>query len=296
MSVEPVRISSSIVRKWHTCQRAWFFQYYRDLQSKEGRHPASAVGSFVHTYLEWYYKPGRPEDPQKKMEEHAAEWIELAPELREGVNKSLILSTTIVNNYHQWVTENRMDRDLEWEDTEAHISVDMGEGTGVTLTMKLDGLARRKSTGMPVVVDHKTVQEMGQDEGHGRLNLQFRTYDLGMYLHTGVKHDGVIVNELRRVDSSDENSRPPYNQRWETRWSMDEMRQQWVHLVMVAGHIRKARKQLDNGMDPQQVVLPMPNPQECRRCDYKIPCMMMDDRTLDMEGYIAENYKVEVRV
>lgn len=295
MNLEPVRISSSIVRSWQTCERQWWFAYYRDLQKKEGAHPASAVGQFVHTWLEWYYKPGHPSDPQAKMEEKAQEWITLAPELKQSINEALILSTTMVGKYPQWLEDSRMDRDLEWTDTESHISVEMGEGTEITLTMKLDNVGRRKSTGLPIVMDHKSVQSLGQDEPFGRLNPQFRTYDLGMFLHTGVVHDGVLVNELRRVDSGNEDSKPPYFARWEVRWSIDERRFYWIRLVNIANQIRKAKSKLDAGMDHRQVLTPSPNSQECKRCDFRIPCLMTEDGS-NVEGYIAENYKVEKRI
>jgi hypothetical protein len=229
------------------------------------------------------------------MEALAQEWIIDSPDLREDINKSLILATIMTTKYEAHIIDNRMDRDLEFEETEAHISVQMDKESNVTLTMKLDVLGRRKSTGMPVIIDHKTVDQIGQGEGHGKLDLQFRTYDLGMFLKTGIQHDGVIINELRRVDSSMDESKPPYFNRWEVRWNMEEMRNHWTHLMITANRIRKARAQLDNGVSHHQVVVPKPSMMECRRCNYRVPCGMADDGS-DMEGYIQEIYTVQERV
>lgn len=288
---ESIVISASQVSTWLVCERQWYFKWFRALIAKEGGYHPASVGAFVHKWLEFRYKPGKPVEPQTEMEKFAEHWKVDSPELEESINRALILSTTMTQKYDLWVVENRIDSDLEVLDTERKVKVKMDDESGVELTMKLDVIGKRKSTGMPVIVDHKTVDTIGQGEGHAKLDIQFRTYDLGMFLATGEKHDGVIINELRRVDSTAENSKPPYFNRYEVQYNMDEMRAHWTHLMISADRMRRATARLRAGEHHQKVLVPKPSMQNCRNCDFRVACVMSDDGS-DAEGFVQANYKV----
>lgn len=286
-----MRISSSFLKDLDRCKRLWWLAWYRKLTTAEGESTPQNVGNLVHKGLEYLYKPGWTGDVLKILDGEIEQMAADAPQYAEGIRKDGELAKVMVEEYLTWKVQE--DIGLEILETEVLVEAPL-EGTPFTLVGKLDGRGRRTLTGSRVVLENKTVERFSEIPKTAQINFQFKTYDLLEFLKARFegdegKSDGVIVNMFRRVDNQHPTSKPPYFERYEVRYNLEELRNHWKHVVTLAYESQDIIKRLDAGEDHHLVVPPSPESSCAWMCKFRAVCPMLDDGS-DAEGYLQENY------
>lgn len=282
-------ISSSEMRAWQRCRRKWWLRYYRILAAPEGNNSPQNVGNMVHKALEMYYSKATQIDPLASIQEMYQKLLEDYPAYVDTLVRDQGVATMMVSSYIRWLEEEFVDVDLDFYEAESRVSVPLGD-TGYTLTGRMDARARRKSTGGRITMDHKTVASLDEIQKTAQIDNQFLTYDLIDFLaHDETQGDGVLINMLRRVDSSHPNSKPPYFARYEIRYNLQELRNHWKHVLSICKEIDEAIQKLVAGGNHQTIVPPSPSKQCAWDCPYRSICPMFDDGS-NVDSFIAANY------
>lgn len=280
-------LSTSQIQAFQRCKRKWWFQYSRQLQYSDAGNKPVTVGNIVHKVMEYYYRPGEKSDPIDQVDIMVKEMVELEPTYEEAITNHAMLAKTMVLNYFDWVEETNADVGIVIESVENRISVPLGD-TGFTLTGRPDARATR--FGMRLPIDHKTVDSFDQIPKTAQINHQFLTYCLLEYLNDReATIDAVMINMFRRVDHNHELSKPPYFDRYEVRYNLNELRAHWYHILSVAREISQAVERLDNGENHQKVVPPTPSKNCSWDCSFRVVCPMFDDGS-NAEGFLESQF------
>lgn len=292
---DPMELSTSQIRTYQRCLRKWWLQYYRRLQYSDGGNKPATVGQLVHKALEHLYHPDRERfgPPLEMMATLLEEMVVANPSFEAEIRSSGELATVMFNGYLTWLEDSLADQGLEIYASEAQVKAPLGE-TGYTLTGRLDARAMR--FGSKVVIDHKTVKALDEIPKIAQIDHQFLTYWLVEFLQDdGIPIDSVMINMFRRVDNTNQASKPPYFERYEVRYNREEIRNHWYHVVEVANQISETKRRLESGEDHQRVVPPTPMKSCAWDCSFRMICPMFDDGS-DVEGFIKMQYPDEMDV
>lgn len=260
------------------------------LKAPEGSQSPQNVGNMVHKALETYYGSAGVMTPLESIVPMYEKMLEDFPDYEAAINRDKELATIMVNAYMEYLEEELVDLDLEFLGSEDALEAPL-EGTDHIITGRNDAIARRKSTGGRVTIDHKTVKSLNELQKTAQIDPQFLTYDLIDFLVHGDKGDAIMINMLRRVNSENELSKPPYFGRFEIQHNLQELRNHWKHVVSLCDEMEKTVMALDEGEDHHKVVPPSPSKQCAWDCSYRGICGMFDDGGA-VEAYLAANYEI----
>lgn len=280
MSESPIRLSNSEIQTFKDCRRKWWLSYYRRLKPRQKDYTGPlALGSRIHLALEEYYENGTPllEAHKKLVEEDKQTLLEEFRDV-ESLEKEAELGHIMLEGYLQWVEEEGIDSELELVSNEETITMPMFNGA-VELTGKIDMRVRRKSDGVRMFRDFKTVGgSLGDFANLAPMNEQILTYMLLEQSKEGEENrsEGGIFTMLKKVRRSSR-AQPPFYDQIEVRHNIFTLRSFWDRIHGVISDIMRVRKALDEGESPSFHAYPRPS----RDCKWKCPffnvCTMMDD-------------------
>jgi len=288
-------LTQSELKTWFRCRRKWWLETYRALTKR--RHEGSApldIGTLVHSGLEAYYRPTDRRDPLDAVRDKTQTMLDHYPEAAKEILACAELAVIMIEGYMQWLEEDGGDVDLDVYAAEQPVEVALGEHR---LLGKLDAAALRRSDGLRLQLEHKTVQNLADLPKTAQTNFQMLTYDLLAHLKSledgdpSVRTDGVLLNMLRKVKRT-KAAKPPFYGRHSVRHNVEELRNHWRHVTEIARNIEQARARLDAGENPQRVAPPNPTRDCSWDCQFYAVCGPghMDDGS-DAEGMIQALYE-----
>jgi RecB family exonuclease len=291
----PYKLSNSEIQTFKDCRRKWWLAYYRRLKpATQNMTGPLALGSRIHGAFELYYTQDIPlldahtqlvASDKQKLIESFRDTIELDTEAELG--------RIMLEGYLEWVEENGIDSELEIISAEEIINMPLFGGE-VELQGKLDMRVRRKTDGMRMFRDFKTVGgSFTEFASTAHMNEQILTY---MLLETSKNDenercDGGIFTLLRKVKRT-ANARPPFYDQFEVRHNTFALRAFWNRIHGVIGDLMRTRKGLDEGQDHHFVAYPRPS-RDCRwKCQFFAVCPLFDDGSA-AEQALTEMYVVD---
>jgi hypothetical protein len=193
---------------------------------------------------------------------------------------------------------------------------------------RLDMLVEDKD-GLYWIVDHKTTARMEDNEPFLELDEQCGSYCWAIQEMLGVKVGGVIYNELYKgvpiepaMNSSQRQGRwYSINRQQNTSYDLVlktiteaneplHLYEDYLNFLKAEGRmyfrriqVHRSQEELQNlgrqiaeetadMLDPNLRIYPNPNKWNCKWCDYRLPCMAMNDGS-DIEWIIKENYRLD---
>jgi hypothetical protein len=280
-SGEVYTLSNSEIQTFKDCRRKWWLTYYRRLKPKEKKFVGPlALGSRIHEALDQYYSTGVP-----LLEAHAklveADRELLASDYRDPseLDGEADLGRIMLEGYLQWVEEEGIDNELEMISTEEILNMPMFDGE-VELTGKLDMRVRRKSDGVRMFRDFKTVGgSFDQFYSTAHMNEQILTYMLlEQHANQGTEErsEGGLFTLIKKVKRT-ANAKPPFYDQFEVRHNIFSLRSFWNRIHATVLDLMRVKTALDQGTHHSQVAYPTPS----RDCTWKCPffsvCPMFDD-------------------
>jgi CRISPR/Cas system-associated exonuclease Cas4 (RecB family) len=274
------RLSNSEIQTFKDCRRKWWLSYYRSLKPRYKEHTGPlALGSRIHAALEQHYENGVP-----LLQAHEqlvrSEKEELLTDFRDvsSLEKEAELGHTMLEGYLQWVEENGIDSELEIVSNEEVITMPLFNGE-VELTGKLDMRVRRKSDGVRMFRDFKTVGgSLGDFANLAPMNEQILTYMLLEQSKPNEEHrsEGGIFTMLKKVRRS-ARAQPPFYDQIEVRHNVFTLRSFWDRIHGTISDMMRVRRALDDGESPSFHAYPRPS-RDCKwKCQFFTVCTMMDD-------------------
>lgn len=280
MTDKITRLSNSEIQTFKDCRRKWWLSYYRNLKPRYKEHTGPlALGSRIHAALEQHYENGVP-----LLQAHEqlvrSEKEELLTDFRDvsSLEKEAELGHTMLEGYLQWVEENGIDSELEIVSNEEVITMPLFNGE-VELTGKLDMRVRRKSDGVRMFRDFKTVGgSLGDFANLAPMNEQILTYMLLEQSKPNEEHrsEGGIFTMLKKVRRS-ARAQPPFYDQIEVRHNVFTLRSFWDRIHGTISDMMRVRRALDDGESPSFHAYPRPS-RDCKwKCQFFTVCTMMDD-------------------
>jgi hypothetical protein len=221
------------------------------------------------------------------------------------------LERAMIAGYVQWLNETGADADYDVLASETYQEALLPGITGrggvaVYIIAKLDAKVRRRSDGVLLYVDHKTVADFTSKTMLLAIDEQMLWYDLIEILTNtpkGERSGGALYNMLRRVKRTAK-ANPPFYQRQEILHNRAQIESFYRQLYGTISDLLALERRLDEGTSHQ--VAAYPNPQgDCTwSCDYRLICPLFNDgsRVEDMiKTYYVEGdplsyyYKDEVK-
>lgn len=306
---DQLRLSNSEMSTWRRCPRKWWLGTYRELTPRRELEAGTplVIGNLVHDALAAYYDPVNSADPVAHAQAECDRIAREVPTLADEVEKDRQLVTAMLEGYLEWLADNGADQDLEIEGTERMVEVLIAppievDGQtvrgGVTLLSKLDAPVTRRSDGLKLAFEHKTVGSLDKPLHLLRLDTQLLTEHLARFLfavsqgataeEANHQCSGILYNMLRKVKRTAA-AKPPFYARVDVPHNVNELRNHWRHVMAVAREIQETRIALDAGADHHTVCRPSPM-DDCKwSCPFFKVCPMVDDGS-DVEGALAELY------
>ena len=290
----PYRVSNSEIQTFKDCKRRWWFNYYRRLQPKKKKVSGPlALGSRMHNALEQYYENGIP------LLEAYAEFVEHDRVVAftenldiEELEKEAELGRIMLEGYLEWISDEGIDGDYDIISNEETLSMPLLDGS-VELQGKLDMRVRRKSDGVRLIRDFKTVgQSFEQYTSTLHLNEQVLTYMTLEAYHNveGDRSSGALFTLLKKVRRSAK-ANPPFYKQVEIEHNVFTLRAFWKRLHGTVKDLMNTKNALDLGTDPLLVAAPRPSNDCTWKCPYFSICPMVDDGS-DVEDAIKDQFEV----
>jgi hypothetical protein len=208
---QAVLIRTSERKKYRGCKWSWKYTYLAGLETK-ARRGALSFGSMGHAALEAYYPPGvkRGQHPAEAFAELYDAQPDTFDQWDEEGNKvpARDLGIAMMNGY---VEQYGTDPDFEMVAPEMGFQIDVLDEGGrllCTYVGKMDGVARRRSTGKLVILEHKTAKSIPErvfiNSDYGEQGLSYAWAATRWLQHTGVLGpdeavEGVVFNFLRKA-------------------------------------------------------------------------------------------------
>lgn len=280
---------------WLRCRRKWFLGFYRQLQHKRYGGSPITIGGLVHYGLEAYYRPDQRKHPLETIGIRTQEMLDRYPDDTNDILKCAELAQIMLEGYMEWLEETGADSDIEITGAEEAVEVQLGP---YRLRGKLDARGYRRSDGLLLQMEDKTVQNLVDLPKVAQTNFQYLTYDLLAFLAArelapGVQRtDGVLLNMLRKVKRTAQ-AKPPFYGRHEVRHNQEELRNHWRHVLAIAQETDTARARLDDGESHHLVAPPTPARDCSYACEFYAVCGpgMLDDGS-DAEGMLQSAYEI----
>lgn len=288
-----VGISNSEIQTFKECKRKWWLTYYRGLQMKLERPSGPlALGTRVHAALEAYYADNQdPVEVYRQLAE--ADRYNLLVEQRptDDFDKEAELGRVMIEGYVEWLEETGADENLEVVGAEKRLSATLLDGK-VELQGKLDLRVKRKTDGIRLLFDHKTVgTSFAEFNKTAHMAEQVLVYMILEALQPDEleRCDGAVYNLLRKTKRS-ATAKPPFYERTEVRHNKTTLDAFWKRLHGMLGDIVHLRAQLDAGADHFTVAYPTPTKDCSWKCPFYAVCPMFDDGSA-AEQMLSDYYK-----
>lgn len=273
-----ISVSQSELRTFRDCKRRWYLTYYLGLKRREESPVSDAnLGTRVHLALEKYYwgsyDPIQVLDIQYDAAEAEYEDNEY---YFKDLKKERKLAKVMVEGYLEWVAETGVDEDIEVISAEEDLRVP-GPIEGTELRAKMDLRIRRKSDGARLFLDHKTKASFQNAQRVLHIDGQMRFYALLEKLDGRDEFtDGGLYNLLRRV-SRTARAKPPFYAREECRYTIHDLRSEWLRTAKQLSELVALRAALDAGGDHQYHAYSSPTMDCAWKCSFFHMCALMDD-------------------
>lgn len=292
-------LTNSEMKEWRSCHRKWYLSYYRKLarDGKSFNNPLS-IGTRVHDALSAYYDPNERKDPMLVLAQSVDADLAKYPACEKDIRAEADLCDAMLSGYLQWVQETGVDAGLRIVAAEGARVVPLAPNDpglkDVNLLSKLDVRVLREFDGARLALEHKTVGDLSTPLQTLKLDTQLLTEHLVEYMALKVEGKeeeaakGVLYNMLRKVKRT-ARAKPPFYGRETVPHNLDELRNHWKHVVIVAHQILAAQTLLDTGVDHNLVCEPNPT-RDCKwDCPFFKVCVMFDDGS-DVEGALRDLY------
>lgn len=266
-----VKVTNSEIETWRTCKRRWMYKYYY-FKAKPSEAPVGplTLGSIVHLGLEKYYRDG--DDPVKVAADYYMTEAEKWPESKVELANESALAQAMLSGYIDWIAENGVDANLRVTGVEQVVETTLRPG--IVLRGKLDQVVQRDD-GAHMFLDFKTAPQTAPPP-HLQILSQFRVYALLRAATLDAWTDGAYYQILKKVKRTAA-AKPPFFVRYEVRWSANEMRAAWAHVLSTVDEIASARKDLGNGADHHYICPPHATRDCGWRCEFLPVCKLTDD-------------------
>lgn len=288
-------ISNSEVQAFKRCRRKWWLTWYRKLKLREESPTgALAIGDRIHRALKLYYvPPGQtPVDPRDALEYLITQdWTRIAHLLQDDPLKlqalekkfadEANLERAMIAGYVEWLAETGADSDLETVASETYLEAELNVSpvTPVKIIGKIDERVVRKTDGVRLFKDHKTVAELitiRQTVGGDEQMLHYHLLEWLGSKEGEERCDGALYNMLRKVKRTG-NARPPFYDRVEVHHSVRELESFKTRLAGSITDMLDVEEALNRGDDPQFLAYPRWT-RDCRwDCEFFAVCTMFDD-------------------
>lgn len=281
--------------KFKRCRQSWALGYWRGLALKRGTEKVGVrdIGNLVHLGLEGHYKEGL-----HPLAWAQAYWDALPPEQQERHKNTWKFASKMLEGYYSEVVEQGQDAGWTIVGVERQIEIPFGtfHGEDVVVTGKVD-LEVVDEFGLPGVVDHKSVDQIG-DPALFIMNQQLLNYSVLRRMESGIEIGWALHNQLKRVLRSG-TAKPPYYGRTRVSYSVTQLRSHWLSMYGVLDDMVRVMQVLEaeaaKGSEPEHAALLRycyPNPtRECSwDCDFLPVCPMLSDGS-DWRGFLDSFYE-----
>ena len=288
-----IRLSNSEIQTFKDCRRRWWLTYYRRLKPREKTMTgALALGSRIHQALDDHYAKGVP-----LLKAHSdlveTEKQLLLADFRDvsDLETEAELGRIMLEGYEEWVEENGIDAELEMISTEETIIAPLFGGA-VELQGKLDMRVRRKTDGVRLFRDFKTVGgSLSEFSNMAHMNEQVMTYMLleATKADESNRSEGGIFTMLKKVRRT-ASAKPPFYDQIEIRHNVFTLRSFWNRIHGAIGDLMRVRTALDAGEAHSFVAYPTAS-RDCKwKCQFFAICPMFDDGSA-AEQALSEMYE-----
>lgn len=281
----------SEIHEWLLCRRRTDWNYWQQITPKREGPSAASLGTLVHGGLEDGYR------------ERSGLWLPgegpVYPAMHLTADPTQAkLADTMLRGYWDWVDQTGAD--AGWTITGVEQSVtarwpSLIHGKTVDVTGKAD-LLITDAFGLPRLVDHKTVDRLGDRQPPS--DFQRQTYAVLKQIIDGETYAGAMHNKLRKVGRSAV-AKPPFYGRDEIHFNKAQLRSHYRHMEGILTEmvytrlvLEEARRSGDAGTvdDLEHRLLPPSPTRECSwRCNMYVVCPMRDDGGA-WAAFIGENF------
>lgn len=263
------------------------YAYWLSPPSEESSSPRQ-LGKRIHEALEASFKSGG-QWPPSLMASQLYEADMLADPLNsDTIRKEKDLAVTMLLGYEQWAAETGLDEDVDVIAAESDVQVALPGVPGVIIRGRLDQQIRRKSDGVVLFRDWKTVGSLGQSASLV-LSPQMRFYAMLQRLaatEDDARVDGGQVVYLLRSKRT-ARATPPFYQLSEVRYNRHDLNAMYMRTKAAVTEILAARAALAAGTDHHEACYPSPMDSCSWGCPFRDMCPLMDDGSAwrDMARY-----------
>jgi hypothetical protein len=198
----PVLLRTSERSTYRRCRQRWYWKYVDRLSNPRPKG-ALTFGTGAHLSLELRYPPGKKRGPVPTR--FFLEWLgenhDYFSQWDDEGNKipAPELAQAMMDGY---VAEYGNDEEFEIIRPEQTFAIDVYDRKGnylVTYVGKVDAVARRRSTGSLVLLEHKTaksLEDIALISGYGEQGLSYLWAAVQMLRHDGLIGEDEIINEV----------------------------------------------------------------------------------------------------
>lgn len=298
-------ISNSEVQTFKRCRRKWWLAYHRELKPiVEQLTGIREIGTRIHLALGEVYRPeGITAQEAISLvadgyrSDHALLLSEGRSDEAADLLKDMDLADAMITGYFDWVAETGIDQGLEFVASEQTLTYSTekldARGTPVVIRGKLDVVVHREWDNVDLFIDHKTVGTLAVDLWQ---HEQMITYQSLQQVNGERVVAGVLYNMLRRVKRT-KTAKPPFYQRDEARYNLEQMRSNWRHMMGVIGDILMTERMLEHDGDHHTWCPPTFDRSCSYACDFNVVCPFFDDgsRAEDFLGAYFASYDRDAR-
>lgn len=294
--------SNSEFRTFKRCRRKWWLSWHRGLRLiAESPIGVRQIGDRLHRALKTHYAPGGPSSPDALLEALEREILldrnalpeNTSPEVLKKFSDESDLQRIMLEGYLQWLAETGADSELEVIAPETYLEAPLVSYRDHDLAIigKIDVRVRRKTDGVRMFLDHKSVGSLTQPTLTLPLDEQMLHYHLLEALQSEDEErcDGALYNMLRRVKRT-ARAVPPFYARVEVRHNQHELKNMRERLIGEAVDIMDAKRLLDEGARPAQIAYPNPTRDCTWDCPFFSICPMFDDGSR-VDAYLETYYE-----
>lgn len=286
-------VSNSELQTWKRCRRKWWLGWFRGLKLRaESPVGPRQVGDRCHRALKAHYVPGGPAKPDQMLDElerlivldrtallHRGEPVD--PDIVKRFESEADLERAMLEGYVDWLAETGADADYEVMSAETYLEAPLAEygSTTVAIIGKLDVRLRRKSDGVRLFMDHKTVGDLRTPTLTLALDEQMLQYQLLESLNLDdptQRVGGALYNMIKRSKRT-ERAKPPFYQRVEVRHNDRELTSYRRRVMGEVTDILDTEESLERGGDHNYHAYPRPARECTWDCIFFAVCPMFDD-------------------
>lgn len=290
------QVSHSELRTFKECRRRWYLGYHKRLRRTFAELGAASLGNRVHGALAAFYSAPEDEALSALWEHFDTECMQeqQAFEENEQDTRELLkeqkLARAMLEGYVEWLADSGEDSDLDVVGVEEAVEVGSPH-PGVNLVAKLDLRVQRRSDGMKLFMDHKTVQDFTTPIKTLHLDEQMLEYHLiERLLQVDEPTAGAIYNMLRKVGRT-KSAKPPFYKRYPVYHGDKELESFYYRVFGVIKDMLEVEAQLAAGVPHGQVAYPTPDRDCTWKCEFFAVCPMFDDGS-DAAQVLEIGYRV----